>query len=628
MQQIPPREFEDLLAYLRRTRGIDFTTYKYPSLLRRFRRRLQHLGIETFSDYQDYLEVHADEFAQLFNTVLINVTGFFRDTATWDYVKAEIIPRIVESKLPDAPIRVWSAGVASGQEAYSIAMLLNEALGAEAFRERVKIYATDVDEDALNQARLATYTESEVQGVSPDLLEKYFVPSNGKYVFRKDLRRAIIFGRHDLVQDAPISKIDLLISRNTLMYFNADTQTRILNNFHFALSEAGILVLGKSETMLTRGHLFVPVDLRRRVFRKNAWRPDLRDRLLSFGNGSVHVDDEDDRSTQTRLLASSLDLAPIAIIIVDAAGRVAATSQQIRTMFDISAHDIGQPLQDLEISYRPVELRSLIERAILERVPITVHDIAFKTRAETDGFLDVVVTPVVGQTGGAIGASAVFFDVTRQRRLREDLLRSKQELETAYEELQSTNEELETTNEELHSTNEELETTNEELQSSNEELETINEELQSTNEEFERTNEEFRRRTEELNGLNTFFEAIMASLRVGVIVLDSECRVQVWNGCSEDLWGFRGEEVRDRDFLSLDFGLAVDQLEQPIHRVLNGESDHLVLRLPATNRRGKSFDPEVEISPLRESATGKIEGVVLLMGEHNLLATVPRESRG
>ena len=154
---------------------------------------------------------------------------------------------------PTQPLRVWSAGCASGEEAYTLAMVLAEMLGPTEFRDRVKIYATDVDEEALTQARQASYTEREVRGVPPELLERYFEPTGGRYVFRKDLRRSVIFGRNDLVQDAPISRIDLLVCRNTLMYFNAETQARILARFHFALADGGVLFLGKAEMLLSHG---------------------------------------------------------------------------------------------------------------------------------------------------------------------------------------------------------------------------------------------------------------------------------------------------------------------------------------------------------------------------------------
>jgi two-component system, chemotaxis family, CheB/CheR fusion protein len=224
--------FEALLTYLKESRGFDFTGYKRSSLMRRVNRRMNQVDITDYQDYLDYLEVHPDEFTALFNTILINVTGFFRDADAWDYLRSEVLEPMVAGKPGDAPIRVWSAGCASGEEAYTLAMSLAETLGADAFRDRVKIYATDVDEEQLNEARQAIYGERAMEAVPPELAERYFEPNGNRFVFRKDLRRSVIFGRNDLVQDAPISRIDLIVCRNTLMYFNAETQAKILGRFH------------------------------------------------------------------------------------------------------------------------------------------------------------------------------------------------------------------------------------------------------------------------------------------------------------------------------------------------------------------------------------------------------------
>jgi len=181
-------DLEVLLDHLRRNRGFDFTGYKRTSLGRRIEKRMQAVGADSYLGYLDHLEVDPEEFTHLFNTILINVTGFFRDPPTWDYVAAEVLPRLAAGKRDGEPIRIWSAGCASGEEAYTLAMVVAEALGPEVARERVKIYATDVDEDALNQARQARYTARQVEGVPPELLERYFERNGQGYVFSKELR--------------------------------------------------------------------------------------------------------------------------------------------------------------------------------------------------------------------------------------------------------------------------------------------------------------------------------------------------------------------------------------------------------------------------------------------------------
>ena len=230
---------------------------------------MQAAGITDFTNYLDLLEVDPQEFTRLFNTILINVTTFFRDgPPVWDYVAQDVLPAIIQQSETTRPIRVWSAGCASGAEAYSVAMLLAEALGPDRFRERVKIYATDVDEEALGEARQGAYPDGAVEDVPPALREKYFDRVGERYVVTRDLRRSVLFGRHDLIQDAPISRIDLLLCRNCLMYFNAQAQSRIFAKFRFSLREGGVLFLGKAETLITRAADFAPVDVKRRLFIK------------------------------------------------------------------------------------------------------------------------------------------------------------------------------------------------------------------------------------------------------------------------------------------------------------------------------------------------------------------------
>src|SRR5262249_23576826 len=225
------------------------------------------------------------------------------------------------------------------------------------------------------------------------------------------------------------------------------------------------------------------------------------------------------------------------------------------------------------------------------------------------------VTPLFSTSGNRLGTSITFADVTRHRRLQEELQRSRQDLETAYEELQAANEELETTNEELQSTNEELETTNEELQSTNEELETMNEELQSTNEELQTTNEELRQRTNELNEVNGFLESILTSLNVGVAVLDRDLRVQAWNRRADDLWGLHAEEVEGKNFLNLDLGLPIEQLRQPIRQAMADGGGSAELTLPAVNRRGRPITCRATISRLTPTDGERPAGVVVIFEE-------------
>jgi two-component system, chemotaxis family, CheB/CheR fusion protein len=592
-------QFENLLDYVHRSRGFDFTAYKRSSLERRIQKRMQAANLESYADYSDYLEAHPSEFTLLFNTILINVTSFFRDPDSWECLRADLLPPVLQTGSSDASIRVWSAGCSSGEEPYTLAMILAETLGIDQFRERVKIYATDVDEEALNQGRLAAYTDHDVAHVPPALAAKYFESSNGRHLFDRELRRSVIFGRHDLILDPPISRVSLLTCRNTLMYFNSEVQQRILDRFHFGMRDGGYLFLGKAEMLLTRSALFTAVDLKRRIFTK-VHRPPLRNGVPMRAARETEGKTGPSRGDRLRDLAFHLD--PTAQIVLDLNRAIAFTNERARALFGLTTNDIGRPLQDLEVSYRPAELRSLVEQVVAERRTVSARDVEWTLPTGEHVYLNVQVMPVLDATLEMLGTKVLFRDVTRYHRLEEDLKTSHQELETANEELQSTNEELETTNEELQSTVEELETTNEELQSTNEELETMNEELQSTNEELQTANEQLRQSGDELNRANAFLENVLSNFHDGLAVVDSDLRVHAWNAQAEDLWGLRSAEVQGKHLMNLDIGLPVEQLRQPLRRCFSGESPFERLTVSATNRRGRTIDVDLSCTPL---AVGK-----------------------
>ena len=584
-------EFERLVDYVRDNRGFDFSGYKRASLMRRFSKRMQEVGIGSFGDYQDYLEVHPDEFTSLFNTILINVTSFFRDDGSWDFLASEVLPKILEKKRPGEAIRVWCPGCASGEEAYTLAIVVAEALGVPDILKNVKIYATDVDEEALAHARASVYSEKDLEPVAGDLREKYFEPrENGRFAVKAGIRRTVIFGRHDLVSDAPISRVGLISCRNTVMYFNAEAQSRIYRNFHFALEPDGYLFLGRSEMLLTRTSMFSPIDLKRRIFVRVS-------RPADGGHPAPRI------GIDERLRREVFESATVAQVVIDGNGTLVAANGRAQAEFGIDERDIARPFQDLELSYRPVELRSRIDQAQGERRAIRENAVSLATSSGEERFLDIEVVPLYFD-GEYLGTSVTFTDVSQAVGLRNELERSRRELEIAYEELQSTVEELETTNEELQSTNEELETTNEELQSTNEEL-------QSTNEELQTINTELVDRTGQLNETNVFLESILGSMQAGVIVLDRDLTVESWNALAEELWGLRPEETSQKNFFGLDIGLPVDQLRQPIRDVLSGAEDNSEVTLDAVDRRGKHFHCRVTCTPL--TSDGNRVGVILMM---------------
>jgi two-component system, chemotaxis family, CheB/CheR fusion protein len=601
-------DLERLLCFIRDSRGFDFTGYKRSSLGRRIRKRMHDVGVDDYADYQDRLESSGEEFGHLFDTILINVTSFFRDADAWAHVRGDVIPDLLANIETGAEVRVWSAGCSSGEEAYSLAIAFAEAMGVDECARRVKIYGTDVDDDALRTARSGVYRPEALESLDESLHRKYFEPSGDTFAFRSDLRRRVIFGRHDITTDAPISRLDLLVCRNTLMYFNVETQNQVIDRFHFALRDSGYLFLGKAEMLLSDGERFEAADIRHRTFHRRpggAWAD-------SRSTGRAPIRSGYGRRSPGRgraLDGLAFYAAPFAMMTVDQDGVVDGLNGQARTLFGLSPHDVGRSLRELEMSHRPVDLHAMIKRVYGERRSVRVSGVERSLGPEDVQYLDVHVQPLWSGDGVAIGVVIVFVDRTVANRLQREVKRQREELETAYEELQSTNEELETTNEELQSSIEELETTNEELQSTNEELETTNEELQSGNEELETMNDELRERTAELDEARGFLEGVLSSVAAAVVVLDAELVVRSWNRGAIELWGLRSEEVHGRSFFSLDFGLPTEAVRGIVQQCRETGRRAGPIDVKAVNRIGRMIVCSVNCAPLDSSRSG----LVLLM---------------
>ena len=263
-------ELEDLLHYLKQVLQIDLTGYKRPSLMRRTLVRMQRVGVECYPDYFNLLQQQPDEVKHLLDTIYINFTSFFRDRPAWDYLAHQIIPQIVVNKAPDEPIRVWSAACATGEETYSLAILFMEALGIEQFQQRVQIYGTDVDADAISQAHKGHYLAYKVEAIPTALKDQYFERQGNNYCWRREPHCSISFHLHNLIQDSPLPQTDLLVCRNLLMYFREETQLRALAGFYWSLQNNGFLWLGNVENLITRPErsLFTPIHRQNRIFTK------------------------------------------------------------------------------------------------------------------------------------------------------------------------------------------------------------------------------------------------------------------------------------------------------------------------------------------------------------------------
>jgi two-component system CheB/CheR fusion protein len=333
-------------------------------------------------------------------------------------------------------------------------------------------------------------------------------------------------------------------------------------------------------------------------------------------------------SEELRIRELAFDTASSAQVVIDNHGILIMINEQARSLFGLTTRDLNRPFQDLELSYRPVELRSLIEQVYNERHPIILTNVErYQPNSEIQYF-DVRVIPLQDNDQTTLGVTISFNDVTRYLKLQTALQRSRQELETTNEELQSTNEELETTNEELQSTNEELETTNEELQSTNQEMETMNEELQSANEELQTINNELSDRTSELDHTNIFLSSILGSLQMGMVVLDTSFNILIWNHTVEDMWGLRSDEVINKSWFSLDIGLPVEQLRTSLRDIISSKKKLQEILLNATNRRGKQIQCYIACSPLLKET---VEGIIIMMTDvekiHSMISPVEIEER-
>ena len=594
--------------------------YKRSTIERRVRRRMRDVGLESIGAYHDLLEADVDEFTALFNTLLINLTAFFRDPAAWAFLESDVLPEIIARRGSDQPIRIWSAGCATGEEPYSLAMAMANLLGVPETARRVKIYATDIDLDALATARAAVYPDKAIDDVPERYRELYFQPDiHGKgHALIPTLRRSVVFGRHDLTRDPPISRVDLVACRNTLMYLNAETKASVLPRLQYALREGGYLFLGRAEMVLGGGTgRFTPASLKHRIFvamphllLATPFSSDFAERRPFDLAAPVLQPLEDGRGSAA--LPSRLPVRAVAELLVDVDLVVTGANDAARDLLALDAHDIGRPLRELPVASRPLDLVTPAHQAIADG---SSRDLGTSRYDTSDGqalIIEVRILPTLDEQQQVVGAGIIFDDVRASARLRESYRQIHEELETAYEELQSTNEELVTSNEELQSSYEELETSNEELQSTNEELETTNEELRSSNDELESTNIDLRATTEAVELLNaSLVEANRDLVRYGglhrlvmdhfpaaIVVLNSHLLVEEWNSAAARMWGLDEDEVRGEPFFGLVLGLPLEHLQGPVRACRAPGAQPATLELPAVDPSGGGFTCRVTVVPI------------------------------
>ncbi|MCY1046444.1 PAS domain-containing protein [Corallococcus sp. bb12-1] len=575
----PPRdsELEAILEKVRQSRSFDFRNYKRATLQRRIERRMQATRCRTRTAYLALLERDPGEVNTLVSSMLIKLTTFFRDREVWQALE-ESLAELVRQR-PDKELRIWSAGCATGEEAYSLAIAAAEALGPGYPGPELKVFGTDVDEGAIAAARRGVYAPEQLENVSKERLARWFVRTGNTFTVRKEIRRAVVFGVNNLVSDAPVSRIDIILCRNVFIYLDSDLQKRVLARFQFALRRNGLLMLGRSELIPFAARLFRPVDLARRIYRKDVHvglATTTQDRLIPERTPAPHLI-ATAVETEHPFLRDMLDSQPCPIIATDNDDTVTFWSRAAARLWNRDEGDVlGKKLSALELGGFVGDL--LIEQTGRVRNGRTEREFSLGVLEIPGGgsvTLRTQVVPLRERAGARRGLLYITHDVTQVRELEQALRRAQEELQainlrmqSSNEELRASNEELETTNEELQSTNEELETTNEELQSTNEELETTNEELQSTNAELDTTNRELAHRTLEMDSLTFTQRTIIRSLSAAVLVLEGDGRITTWNLAAERLLGLTEREAVGQKLWSLHVPALKRPLLQKLRRHL------------------------------------------------------------
>lgn len=543
--ELPPSSLRGIIHQIATHTGMNFASYKDTTLSRQIMRRMTAKQIPSIEEYGKLLSKNESELRELANNFLICVTSFFRDPATFDSLRKEL-KTILEQKQPGDDIRIWVPGCATGEEVYSVAILLMENLGENINQHRIQLFATDINTDAIHTARSGLYPETALAKVNDALIKNYFTVQNGMYQVDKRLKEMILFARQDLTQDPPFVRLDLICCRNLLIYFKPEMQDKVMKIFHYSLRENGILFLGKSETVGKNSNLFFETDRKNKLYQK---RDSITPIFGSFARNNHfgafelktgNKPPQNDINLHSNGIEQLFNLYAPPSALITQSGEILEIFGDCSGFLSIRKGKADFNLFNLIASALRVELRALIHRATKNKnslygtpaklklsgkeglYRIAVHYAGDRNKAESDLLLISFeeITPPKQPTYGdnEINAHAE----GRITELEQELVLNRENLQTVIEE-------LETTNEELQSMNEEAQAANEELQASNEELETSNEELQASNEELITLNDELSSRTQELAKANSDLNNILGALYKGLIVVDNNLMITRFN---------------------------------------------------------------------------------------------------
>ena len=530
-----------ILGLLRARTKYDFRGYKKGTIQRRIERRMGLQQIETINGYADFLRSHPDEVDRLFKDLLIGVTAFFRDTAAFEELAGKVLPGLIQGRDPDWPIRVWVPGCSTGEEAYSVAIVLAEQLALAQSACRAQIFATDLDEDALEVARAGSYPESIALDVEPQRLQRFFRLEEHRYTIAKSVRESVIFAVQNLTGDPPFSKLDLISCRNVLIYLEPETQEKLLALFHFALNPGGFLFLGSAEGIGPRDELFTSMSTLRRIFQRNgpvSRRPlELPRWPLAATDGErLRARPPAEPSLAALTDEELLDHFTPAAVVVRSSGEIVRFYGEL------------EPYMKLPTGEATLEVLTLVRDALTPTVRAALNEAIRRNRETVLDTLDnkqgrhpttvrVTVKPVKAPKTVERLWLVIFEAVspapprvrtakTTARRESDLVRRLEAELRATKKEQQHLIEQLESGNEELKAANEEVLSMNEELQSTNEELTASKEELQSMNEELTTLNTQLQDKVHELTALNDDLSNLLVSTDIATVFLDTELRIK------------------------------------------------------------------------------------------------------
>ncbi len=557
-QLVDPNALSKIFARLRTAYGVDFGQYKASTVERRIGRRMALHKIDAFEDYLALLGSDLGELRNLYNDLLIGVTGFFRDTEPFNALKNVVFPRLLANRSADTPIRIWVAGCATGEEAYSIVITLLEFLGERAGSHKIQIFATDIDEDALSHARQGAYPPNIELDVSPDRLQRFFTRTERGYQVARAVRDLVVFARHNLGKDPPFGRLDLVSCRNVLIYMQVALQKKVLRIFHYALNPDAYILLGTSESVGEAADLFSLIDRKLKIYVKKNIPATA---VFDFSLATRALDDEENGRRgrpDHRPLVNVAQIADRKVIekyappgvIVDERLDIVQFRGRTGSYLEPAPGTATLNLLKLVRPEMLVALRTATQKALTEGLPATSPVVPLGSEEGTTRSVSFDVMPLP-DAGGRKCLLVLFNESVNesvnpapaeqeeeagtpggeQPRVRQ----LERELAANKEYLQSTVEELEAANEELQSSNEELQSSNEELQSTNEELETSKEELQPTNEELATVNDELQSRMAQLSVANDDLQNIMTTTGGVLVIVGPDLRIRRFSIAAEQL---------------------------------------------------------------------------------------------